>query len=119
MEPIAIGFKYPGYYLKPLGYGIEDWRWFLLKFEKKLSNWTYKLLSLDGRLVLVKSVLTSLAVYWLTLARMPSTILNYIMRYIFNFLWGSSQGKQRYHLFDWNSISRPYTLGGWNIKNLE
>ena len=46
MEPIAAGFKYLGFYLKPLGYGIKDWRWFLLKFEKKLSNWTYKLLSL-------------------------------------------------------------------------
>ena len=24
MEPIAVGFKYLGYYLKPLGYGIKD-----------------------------------------------------------------------------------------------
>ena len=71
MEPIAVGFKYLGYYLKPLGYGIKDWRWFILKFEKKLSNWTCKLLSLGGRLILVKSVLMSLAMYWLTLARMP------------------------------------------------
>ena len=63
MEPIAAGFKYLGNYLKPLGYGIKDWRWFLLKFEKKLSNWTYKFLSLGGKLVLVKSVLTSLVVY--------------------------------------------------------
>ena len=62
MEPMAVGFKYLGYYLKPLGYGIKDWRWFLLKFKKKLSNWTYKLLSLGGRLVLVKSILMSLVV---------------------------------------------------------
>ena len=34
MEPIVVGFKYLGYYLKPLGYGIKDWRWFILKFEK-------------------------------------------------------------------------------------
>ena len=40
MEPIVAGFKYLGFYLKPLGYGIKDWRWFLLKFKKKLSNWT-------------------------------------------------------------------------------
>ena len=119
MEPISAGFKYMGYHLNPLGYGIKDWRWFLLKFEKRLNNWTYKLLSLGGRLVLVKSILTSLAVYWLTLARMPSSILNHIKRYIFNFLWGCSQGKQRYHLADWSTISRPYALRGWNIKNIE
>ena len=29
MEPIVSGFKYLGYYLKPLGYSIKDWRWFL------------------------------------------------------------------------------------------
>ena len=38
MDPLTLGFKYLGYYLKPLGYGINDWRWFIQKFEKKLSN---------------------------------------------------------------------------------
>ena len=28
-------------------------------------------------------------------------------------------GKSRYHLVDWHTISRPYDLGGWNIKNLD
>ena len=35
MEPLTFGFKYLGYYLKSLGYGIKDWRWFIQKFEKK------------------------------------------------------------------------------------
>ena len=119
MDPLSSGFKYLGYFLKPLGYGIKDWRWFIQKFEKKLSNWTYKLLTLGGRLVLVKSVLMSLVVYWLSLARMPSTILSYIKRYIFNFLWGNSSGNHKYHLVDWLTISKPYDLTGWNIKNLD
>ena len=100
MDPLTLGFKYLGYYLKPLGYGIKDWRWFIQKFQKNLSNWTYKLLSLGGRLVLVKYVLMGLAVYWLSLARMPNTILTYIGRYIFNFLWGSTAGNHKYHLVD-------------------
>ena len=25
MEPLSIGFKYLGYYLKPLGYKVSDW----------------------------------------------------------------------------------------------
>ena len=37
MEPIVAGFKYLRYYLKPLGYGIKDWRWFVLKFQKKFE----------------------------------------------------------------------------------
>ena len=70
-------------------------------------------------LILVKSVLMGLDVYWLTLARIAKTIMNYLRRVIFNFLWGNSYGKSRCHLVDCNFLSRPYDLGGWNIKHLD
>ena len=38
MDPLTSGFKYLAYYLKPMGYCIKDWRWFLQKFEKNMSN---------------------------------------------------------------------------------
>ena len=100
MEPIAVGFKYLGYYLKPLGYGVKDWRWFLLKFKKKLSNWAYKLLSLGGRFVLIRAILTSLPVYWFALAPIPVSILNKMRQLIFSFLSGSSKNKFHFHLVD-------------------
>ena len=50
MQPLTASFKYLSYYLKPLGYGIKDWKWFILKFERKLNNWTFKFLSLGGKL---------------------------------------------------------------------
>ena len=68
---------------------------------------------------MVKAVLMGLAVYWLTLARMPKSIMNYLRRAIFNFLWGSSAGSYRAHLVDWHSLSKPYGLGGWNSKHLD
>ena len=86
MDTITVGFKYLGYYLKPLGYCTNDWRWIIKRFEKRISNWTHKLLSLGSRLILMKSVLMGLAVYWLTLARMLKTIMNYLRCSIFNFL---------------------------------
>ena len=33
METIVSGFKYLGYYLKPLAYKISDWNWLIQKFE--------------------------------------------------------------------------------------
>ena len=65
VEPILTGFKYLGYFLKPLGYRVCDWLWLVQKFEKRISNWTHKLLSLGGRLILVQSILTSIPVYWM------------------------------------------------------
>ena len=64
MEPIHTGCRYLGYFLKPLGYMVCDWHWLVQKFERRICNWTYKLLSLGGRLILVQLVLSSLPVTW-------------------------------------------------------
>ena len=98
MEPLTGGFKYLGDWLKPLGYLTSDWRWMIELFEKKIHNWTYRYLSLGGRVVLIKVVLTGLAVYWFSLARCPKSILNALRKTIFSFLWGSSDGHHKAHL---------------------
>ena len=67
MEPLDVGFKYLGYYLKPSGYCVNDWRWFIRKFDNIINHWTYRLLSLGGRLIFVKFILLGLAVYILAL----------------------------------------------------
>ena len=119
MDPLTLGFKYLGYRPKPLGYRTSDWRWMIELFEKKIHNWTYRLLSLGGRVILIKVVLTGLAVYWFPLARCPKSILTLLRRSIFSFLWGSSAEHQNSHLVNWESVSLPTEYGGWNIKNLE
>ena len=53
MLPLQYGFSYLGFYLKPLGYKVNDWLWILQRVEKRISHWTYQYLSLGGRLVLV------------------------------------------------------------------
>ena len=63
MEPIIIGFKYLCYFLKPLGYKINDWLWMIQKYEKRIFHWSHKYLSLGGILILVQAVLSSLSVY--------------------------------------------------------
>ena len=86
MDPITMGFKYLGFHLKPLGYHTSDWRWLIHLFERKIHNWTYRYLSLGGRVVLIKAVLTGLTVYWFALARCPKSILNALRKLIFSFL---------------------------------
>ena len=77
------------------------------------------MLSLGGRLILVRSVLFGLAVYWFALAHIPKSILRCLRCFIFTFLWGSIEGRQKMHLVDWHTISKPHEYGGWNIRNLE
>ena len=112
MDPITVGFKY-------LGYHTSDWRWMIDLFERKIHNWAYKYLSLGGRVVLIKVVLTGLAFYWFALARCPKSILNVPRKLIFSFLWGTSEGHQNPHLVNWETLSLPIEFGGWDIKNLD
>ena len=88
------------------------------KFEKRILHWTNRLLSLGGRLVLIKSVLSSLPVYWMALVPIPQSILDKLRRMIYSFLWGSSSKNKKFHLVDWHILVRPTTLGGWGIKQL-
>ena len=89
VDDIRKGFGYLGYYLKPSGYLIKDWLWLVSKFEKKISHWTNRFLSLGGRLVLIRSVLSSMPVYWMALVPIPTSILDKLRKMIFSFLWGS------------------------------
>ena len=118
LKPLHSGFTYLGFFLKPLGYWVNDWLWIIQKLEKRISHWTFQYLSLGGRLVLVNSVLSSIPVYWMSLAPLPATILQKLRSIMFNFLWGSLVNNRKYHLVCWNDMSWPKKFGGWGIKNL-
>ena len=118
MEPIHTGFKYLGFYLKPLGYRVCNWYWLVQKFEKRISLWTHKLLSLGGKLILVQSILSSILMYWMGLAPIPVSTLHKLRRIMVAFLWGSSNTHQIYHLVCWKELSWPKKYEGWGFKNL-
>ena len=112
MEPIDLGFKYLGFRLKPLGYCLKDWRWIIKKFENKIGHWTHKFLSLGGRLILIRYVLSEIPVYWFSLARIPRSILNKLIKCFSTFLWGGTRNKHKLHLVDWTKLSRPFSYEG-------
>jgi hypothetical protein len=115
---LSEGFSYLGFHLK-LGSSTPcDWQWLVALFEKKISFWCFKWLSLGGRFILAKSVLESLAVYWMTLERIPTKIVLILRRLTFNFLWSDTAGKRRFHLCSWQELSKPRKAGGWGFKIL-
>ena len=83
-----------------------------------MSHWTNRLLSLGGRLVLIRSIFSSILVYWMALVSIPQSILDKLRRLIFSFLWGSSPKNKKFHLVDWHLLARPTSKGGWGIKHL-
>eukprot|EP00253_Pinus_taeda_P020431 PITA_20431 len=84
-------FKYLGFLLKPDNYRIKDWNWILAKIESNLKHWSFKWLSRAGRLVLIKSVLMVVPVYWASLTWVPKGILTSIDKLCSRFLWAGSK----------------------------
>ena len=64
-----------------------DWRIVEEKFEKKLSSWKGKHMSVGGRLVLINSVLTSLAMFMLSFFKVPKQVLERLDYYRSRFFW--------------------------------
>ena len=93
------GFNYLGFFLKPSSYLIKDWHWLISKFEKRISHWTNRLLSMIGRIFLIRSVLSSIPVFWMAIVLIPSSILDILRKLIFSFLWGSSTQKKIFTLY--------------------
>jgi hypothetical protein len=64
-----------------------DWKIIEDKFKKKLSCWKGKMLSYGGKLVLINSVLSSLAMFMLSFFNVPREILHKLDFYRSMFFW--------------------------------
>lgn len=72
--------SFPTTYLGlPLGAKFKEksiWEPIIDRFEKRLSFWKSKYLSKEGRLTLIKSVLSSVLTYFLSFIPIPSSVAN-------------------------------------------
>jgi hypothetical protein len=81
----CVPFKYLGIPMHHRKLSNNDWKIIEEKFQKKLSSWKGKLLSVGGRLVLINSVLTSLAMYMLSFFEIPKGVLKKLNYYRLRF----------------------------------
>jgi len=90
------------------------------KIANKLPGWKASLMTLAGRAVLVKSVLTAIPIYILVAIKVPKWLLRAVDKIRRGFLW---TGRQRANggccLVAWEKVMRPLDLGGLGIHNLE
>lgn len=115
----VIPFKYLGI---PVGANlrrVKTWLPLVEMFKSKLSSWRNKLLSLGGRIVLLKSVISSLLIYYFSFYLAPISILKKLKSLQINFLWGGDLENRKTAWIKWDKICLPISKGGLGIKNLE
>ncbi|KAK9988965.1 hypothetical protein SO802_029204 [Lithocarpus litseifolius] len=90
------------------------WNPILEKMERSLVGWKKLYLSKGGRLTLLKSTLSSLPTYFLSLFTIPTHVTNKIEKLQRDFLWGGS----KFHLVGWDKVCTPIANGGLGIRKL-
>ena len=90
------------------------WNPILEKFERKLARRKKLYLFKGGRLMLLKSTLSSLPTYFLLLFTIPTHVANKIEKMQRDFLWGDS----KLHLVGWDKVCAPIANGGLGIRKL-
>ena len=110
----SIDFFPSSYLGLPLGAKFKDksiWVPVIERFERRLSGWKSKYVSKGGRLTLIKSVLSSIPAYFLSLFPLPASVALKLEAIQSKFLWGCFGSDFKFHLVKWNIIKNPIPVG--------
>lgn len=88
------------------------------KKKKKLATWKSIVLSRAGRLVLIKSVLNCLPLYYISLFKIPRKVVKRLVNLQRAFFSSGQEGKKGIALVKWETIQKPKHLGGLGVDNL-
>lgn len=85
-----------------------------------MVGWKPKLLSPDGRLRLIKSVLTALPVHFMSVLILPRWAIKDFNKKCRAFLWkGQEEVNGGHCLVAWDAVCGPVECGGLGVKNLD
>ena len=107
----------------PLGATFKDmaiWNPVLERVEKRLASWKRLYLSKGGKITLIKSTLSSIPTYFLSLFPIPAKVANQLEKFQRDFLWCGLVEKPKFHLVNWSHICAPLRARGlavWNLRS--
>ena len=98
-------FSYLGLPLEANPSRKSTWQPVIEKGKKKLANWKRIVLSYAGRLTLIRSILSCLLIYFLSILKIPVGVAKQIEKIQAAFLWGKSELKRKVHMVKWADLA--------------
>ncbi|CAN1778684.1 Putative ribonuclease H protein At1g65750 [Linum perenne] len=115
----AFPTSYLGIPIGSKSFNSAIWDPVLDKMEKRVQTWKAKLLSFGGRVTLLKSVLSGLPIYFMSLFKAPSQVIKENREYTEAFLWASELQKNKLHWIAWEVVKAPRSKGGLGFQDLK
>ena len=88
------------------------------RYRKRLGAWKTQYISKGGRITLIRSTLSSLPIYYLSLFRMPQKVCVRLERIQRQFLWGGNAPEKKISLVRWATVCSEKSNGGIGLKSL-
>ena len=105
--------------LNPLVFPPSLWLGVIAKLKAKINSWGGHWLTMAGKLILVKVVLSAFPTFQSFLMLAPKSILAQFSKILHDFLWSSGKGCQnKLHLVRWDVLIRSFSIGGLQIRDL-
>ncbi|XP_022031847.1 uncharacterized protein LOC110932904 [Helianthus annuus] len=104
-KPDSLPFKYLGLKVGANMNRVNNWRPVYDVFESRLALWKSALLSIGGRITLIRLVLVSIPNYYFSLYKAPVKVVKDLECMIKKFLWGETNDIRKTHWVAWDKIS--------------
>nr|KAJ0193757.1 hypothetical protein LSAT_V11C800390710 [Lactuca sativa] len=97
----------------------RNWKPVIDKVQGKLSGWKSKTLSFGGKLTLVKSVLGSMPLFYVSIFKAPNFVIDLLEKIRRRFLWGGTDEKNKVCWVAWKHVLADKELGGLGVSSLK
>ena len=88
---------------------------FVEKLVSRIRGIGVRKISYAGRIVLIRSVLSTLHCYWARIFVIPLTVIKKIEAICRRFLWSGQENGEKMALVAWETICKPRKQGGLDI----
>ncbi|GKD31453.1 RNA-directed DNA polymerase, eukaryota, partial [Tanacetum coccineum] len=103
---LTMPFNYLGVKVGAHSSRSSSWEEVIAKLYSRLSKWKLKTLSIGGRLTLIKSVLSSMPLYHMSIYKVPLGVLNKMESLRLNFFNGVDNKERKLSMIGWKKIWR-------------
>lgn len=109
----------PKYLGAPIKAGAGAYDFLIEMISSRLKSWKIKTLSQSGRVILIKSVLQAMPLYFMATSKIPKGVIDQINSLIRAFFWGKGDKKRYLAYVSWDKITAPIDQGGLGFRDLE